>query len=39
VALDVRGDVILLCIEPSDVTDLEGILDTADVAAGTIRWR
>jgi tRNA A-37 threonylcarbamoyl transferase component Bud32 len=39
VALDVRGAVILLCIEPSDVTDLEGILDTADVAAGTIRWR
>jgi hypothetical protein len=39
VALDVRGDVVLLCIEPSEVTDLEGILDTADVAAGTIRWR
>ncbi len=39
VVLDVRGDVAVLCIEPSDVTDLEGILDTADVAAGTIRWR
>ncbi len=39
VVLDVRGDVAILCIEPSEVTDLEGILDTADVAAGTIRWR
>jgi eukaryotic-like serine/threonine-protein kinase len=39
VALDVRGTVVLLAIEPSDRSDLDTILDTADVAAGTIRWR
>ena len=39
VALDVKGKVVLLCIEPSEVTDLRGILETADDAAGTIHWR
>jgi tRNA A-37 threonylcarbamoyl transferase component Bud32 len=39
VALDVRGAVVLLAIEPADGSDLRAILDTADIAAGTIRWR
>ncbi|MDH5242575.1 MAG: protein kinase, partial [Chloroflexota bacterium] len=39
VAIDVRGRAVLLAIEPSDRSDLRSILDTADAAAGTIRWR
>jgi tRNA A-37 threonylcarbamoyl transferase component Bud32 len=39
VAIDVRGATVVLVIEPGDFADLAGILETADVAAGTIRWR
>jgi hypothetical protein len=39
VAVDVRGSVVLLVIEPADGSDLAAILETADAAAGSIRWR
>lgn len=39
VAVDVDGRAILFAIEPSDGQDLRAILDTADKAAATIRWR
>ena len=39
VVMDVRGDAVLLVIEPTAGHDLRDILDTADVAAGTIDWR
>ena len=39
VALDTRDGTLLLAIEPADGSDLGDILATADVAAGTIRWR
>ena len=39
VAIDVRGAAVLLAIEPAEGYDLRDILDTADVAAGTIDWR
>jgi hypothetical protein len=38
VAIDVRGRAAVLAIEPSAEHDLREILETADVAAGTIRW-
>jgi hypothetical protein len=39
VAVDVRGSAVLLVIEPADGSDLAAILETADAAAGSIRWR
>jgi hypothetical protein len=39
VVMDVRGDTVLLAIEPGDGSDLRDILDSADLAAGTMRWR
>jgi eukaryotic-like serine/threonine-protein kinase len=39
VAVDVKGQTVLIAIEPADGYSLRDILDTADVAAGTIRWR
>lgn len=39
VVIDVRGETVLLAIEPSDGFDLRDILDSADPAAGTLRWR
>ncbi|MEO5885776.1 MAG: hypothetical protein ABIQ58_09710, partial [Candidatus Limnocylindrales bacterium] len=39
VAIDVRGETLLLVIEPGADADLRAILETADPAAGTIRWR
>ena len=39
VVMDVRGDTVLLAIEPGDGSDLRDILDSADPAAGTMRWR
>lgn len=40
VAIDLSGDdTILLVIEPNDGHELADILETADPAAGTIRWR
>ncbi|MGZ9275915.1 MAG: protein kinase domain-containing protein [Candidatus Limnocylindrales bacterium] len=39
VVMDVRGDTVLLAIEPRDGFDLRDILDSADAAAGTMRWR
>ncbi len=33
------GTTFLIAIEPADGTELRAILDTADPAAGTIRWR
>lgn len=39
VAMDVDDAVVLLVIEPDERSDLRALLDTADVAAGTIRWR
>lgn len=38
-AIDVRGTTVVMIIEPKDGTDLRSILETADPAAGTIRWR
>ena len=38
VAMDVDRGVVVIVIEPGDDADLEGILETADVAAGTIAW-
>jgi hypothetical protein len=38
VAMDVDRGVVVIVIEPGDDADLEGILETADVAAGTITW-
>ena len=34
----VGKSLVVIVIEPGDDADLEGILDTADVAAGTIDW-
>ena len=39
VVIDVRGHAVVLLIESTGDADLPGILETADVAAGTIRWR
>jgi serine/threonine-protein kinase len=39
VALDTPDGVVVLAIEPYDDADLRAILDTADPAAGTMRWR
>jgi serine/threonine-protein kinase len=39
VAVDVRGSTVLIVIEPADGSDLASILETADAAAGSIRWR
>jgi hypothetical protein len=40
VVIDLEGDeTILLAIEPNDGSELRDILETADPAAGTIRWR
>jgi eukaryotic-like serine/threonine-protein kinase len=39
VVIDVRGTAVVLTIEPTGQADLRAILDTADDAAGTIRWR
>ena len=39
VVIDVRGTAVVLVIEPTRQSDLRAILDTADDAAGTIRWR
>jgi serine/threonine-protein kinase len=39
VVMDLRKATILLAIEPHEGFELEDILDTADAAAGTIRWR
>jgi tRNA A-37 threonylcarbamoyl transferase component Bud32 len=39
VAIDAKDGTVILAIEPSDDHDLRAILDTADDAAGTIRWR
>lgn len=40
VVIDLPGDdTILLAIEPQDGHELRDILETADPAAGTIRWR
>ena len=39
VVMDLRKATILLAIEPHDGFELKDILETADAAAGTIRWR
>jgi len=40
VVIDLKGDeTILLAIEPIDGSELRDILETADPAAGTMRWR
>ena len=39
VVMDVRGTAGVIVIEPTAASDLRAILDTADDAAGTIRWR
>ena len=39
VVMDVRGTAVVIVIEPTAAFDLRAILDTADDAAGTIRWR
>jgi tRNA A-37 threonylcarbamoyl transferase component Bud32 len=39
VVMDLRGATILLAIEPHEGFDLDQILETADDAAGTMRWR
>ena len=40
VVIDMPGDeTVLLAIEPHDGSELRDILETADPAAGTIRWR
>jgi serine/threonine-protein kinase len=39
VVIDVRGHAVVLIIESTGDADLPAILETADVAAGTIRWR
>ena len=39
VALDARDGTLMLVIEPNEGLGLGDILATADVAAGTIRWR
>lgn len=39
VAVDVDGRAIVFAIEPADGSDLRALLDTADDAAATIRWR
>jgi len=39
VVMDLRKATILLAIEPHEEFELEDILETADAAAGTIRWR
>ncbi len=38
-AVDVRGETLVMIIEPADGSDLRSIIETADPAAGTIRWR
>ncbi|MGK2852452.1 MAG: PT domain-containing protein, partial [Candidatus Limnocylindrales bacterium] len=38
-AVDVRGATLVMIIEPADGSDLRSIIETADPAAGTIRWR
>jgi len=39
VVIDVGGTAVVLIIEPRGQADLRAILDSADAAAGTIRWR
>jgi len=39
VVMDLRGGTILLAIEPNEGFGLDEILETADDAAGTMRWR
>lgn len=39
VVMDLRKATILLAIEPNEGYELADILETADEAAGTIRWR
>jgi serine/threonine protein kinase len=39
VVMDLRGGTILLAIEPHEGFELDQILETADDAAGTMRWR
>ncbi|MEX2182941.1 MAG: protein kinase [Chloroflexota bacterium] len=39
VVIDVRDEAVILAIEPVGRFDLRAILDSADAAAGTIRWR
>ena len=39
VAIDTRDGTVILVIEPGDGFDLRDILDRADPAAGSIRWR
>jgi serine/threonine-protein kinase len=39
VVMDLRGPTILLAIEPREGFELDEILETADDAAGTMRWR
>ena len=39
VVMDLRGATILLAIEPHEGFELDEILETADDAAGTMRWR
>jgi hypothetical protein len=39
VALDTPDGVLVLAIEPYGDATLRSILDTADAAAGTMRWR
>jgi hypothetical protein len=39
VAVDVDGRAIVFAIEPAPGLDLRSIMDTADDAAATMRWR
>jgi hypothetical protein len=39
VVIDLRGAVVVLAIEPTEAYDLRAILDIADPAATTLRWR
>jgi hypothetical protein len=39
VVLDIKGDTILLAIEPDEGHDLRDLLGVVDPVAGTIRWR
>ena len=39
VAIDTRDGLVVLCIEPHEDIVLRAILDAADPAAGTLRWR
>ena len=39
VAIDTRNGLVVMCIEPHEDLQLRAILDTADPAAGTVRWR